>query len=362
MPPKKKQAVKETPYVSPKAPTPEYTQPNVGEDQKEEEETEVMEKSGDNKTLERMENDIVELHRRMAQLNRKLTLTSQSADLVCPGEIIEALAKVEEETDRFKGEKEVSVYQAIAAQQAYTESLTLTFGPPAGMLYKLLRFSIQSEFRHLSRVEQSAKMLSPNHHVYKELRTVSALVWEVISDRNLASDWVISIRESVRITMEKGYKLVFSELLEMVVGDEMVSRKTMEMKVRRARNLLQRLFSDEMLGVKRLQEWMDAEKSPKFTRRQAIVKLREVFPYRMELHAGSYKLLGLREADRRIENGEIENWPSASPPGYSSDEEQLETEMEFGRKRQRYDEMPAGRSLDQMYESLKMKRSENLRF
>ena len=50
--------------------------------------------------------DVIELHRRISHVSRKLTLMSQHADMICPGEIINHLQRVEEETKRFRDKKE----------------------------------------------------------------------------------------------------------------------------------------------------------------------------------------------------------------------------------------------------------------
>ena len=84
-----------------------------------------------------LEGDIVELHKKLSHLNRKLTLTAQNPDLICPGEIIQHLQRVERETERFKGRREVSVSKTIIVQNVYTETLALTFGANAAVLFKV---------------------------------------------------------------------------------------------------------------------------------------------------------------------------------------------------------------------------------
>jgi len=84
-----------------------------------------------------LEGDIVELHKKLSHLNRKLTLTAQNPDLICPGEIIQHLQRVERETERFKERKEVSVSKTIIVQNVYTETLALTFGANAAVLFKV---------------------------------------------------------------------------------------------------------------------------------------------------------------------------------------------------------------------------------
>jgi hypothetical protein len=70
--------------------------------------------------------DIIELHRRVSPVNRKRTLMSQHADMLCPGEIINHLQRVEEETKRFRDKKKISVAKAVVAKNVYCEPLALT--------------------------------------------------------------------------------------------------------------------------------------------------------------------------------------------------------------------------------------------
>jgi hypothetical protein len=299
--------------------------------------------------------DIIELHRRVSHVNRKLTLMSQHADMICPGEIINHLQRVEEETKRFRDKKEISVAKALVAQNVYCETLSLTFGANTATLFKLSRFSILAEYKKLSTSQREVKMLPTTSAAFKELKAVSYIIWEVVKERNKAADWTINFRDGIRALVDTTYHTIFHDLLGVIKNPSTstLSRATMTEKVKETRTNLATLFSDSSIGVVRLDEWLEAEQMDKnFDKQQAVTKLREFFPYPREVHEKAYNFLGLKECDRHLDDG-IADWNDyqQDPPGYSSDEEPTRRKDFYG------DSPKAGTSLDTLYDQIKRTRS-----
>ncbi|CBY43323.1 unnamed protein product [Oikopleura dioica] len=302
-----------------------------------------------------LEGDIVELHKKLSHLNRKLTLTAQNPDLICPGEIIQHLQRVERETERFKERKEVSVSKTIIVQNVYTETLALTFGANAAVLFKLVRFSIRSEFKGLSESQRDAKMIPATSPVFRELRATSALVWEVVRERNNSATWILNFRDGVRAIIDTTHHLIFCEMLLFMSNPQRseMERPLLTHIVKQVRENLTKLFSSAAVGVGHLDQWLLAEKEEGFTKHMAVAKLRQFFPFSGEMHTRTYAFTGLEECDKAIEGG-ISDWEylEETPPGYESEEDK----MENSRRRMRAPSPEVGTSLDALYEQIKRQR------
>jgi hypothetical protein len=125
-------------------------------------------------------------------------------------------------------------------------------------------------------------MLPTTSAAFKELK---AIIWEVVKERNKASDWTINIRDGIRALVNTTYHTIFHDLLGMIKNPSTstLSRETLAEKVKKTRKNLTTLFSDTSVGVVRLNEWLEAEHMDKnFDKQQAVAKLREFLRTRAE--------------------------------------------------------------------------------
>jgi hypothetical protein len=122
------------------------------------------------------------------------------------------LDRIEDCYGRFRSNVRISISGAIECQDAYSEILCLCFGDRTAVLYRLLRRNLHKDYKHLTREEKASKTLKQDSPVLIELRTVSTIVHDMVSERNSPCTWPLSFRDATRLTVDRCFHGIFTSL------------------------------------------------------------------------------------------------------------------------------------------------------
>lgn len=106
----------------------------------------------------------------------------------------------------------ISIAGAIEAQDSYAEISCVCFGDRCSVLYKLLRRNLHKEHRQVTREERASKLVKHDAPILQELKAVSSLISDLVSERSSPMTWSLSYRDGVRLIVDRCFYAIFYKL------------------------------------------------------------------------------------------------------------------------------------------------------
>jgi len=266
--------------------------------------------------LARQKTPLEQLVERVDLLEQKSKIQCIYSCSLCPSSFVERMEELEERSNGFNPAYSLSVTDARQIQISLTESIKLSLGHEAFVIFKLVRYNISAKWNELSYVQSSAKKIGSESPLYKEFSETYKHLHRMAGELDEPLQYCVSKRDGSIIAAKRCYNNIFYVLLNNMKQKTAKSLSQLITLVTEIHNDLTTLFGEDLTGTLRLAEWLQVAKSTSeecFTKHKALSTLRRFYPFENEIEHTFYVEWGLEAIDKALKS-DVGIWEDEESP------------------------------------------------
>ncbi|CBY09332.1 unnamed protein product [Oikopleura dioica] len=235
---------------------------------------------------------------------------------LCPSSFVERIEELEERSNGFNPAYPLSVTDARQIQISLTESIKLSLGHEAFVVFKLVRYNISAKWNDLSYVQASVQKIGSESPLYKEFSDTYKHLHRMAGELDEPLQYCVSQRDGSIIAAKRCYNNIFYILLNNMKQKVAKSLAELTTLVAEIHSDLTVLFGEQLTGTLRLAEWLQVARNTSeecFRKHKALSTLRRFYPFENEIDRTFYVEWGLESIDKALKS-DVGMWEEEESP------------------------------------------------